>query len=270
MSLDSGGFLSRGRFAPFGEVPAERNCLARDPEVWREGKVLYSTNEELRSLCRISFSGFFSSKHAFEKLFECLDIMEEETLSPEQQMDLACQLAQQAFAGQTLQLETQLAEVRQALRDQERTLLSQSERKNELSKQSFSLMKAYQDLKARNQDLGRDIEDLQSQKQKLLEFKASLIQTVHSEDSRLSESTGNGKPWESYLTDSGRKPDVFSVTRELKTKLSYESYKRLTLELMRMSKGEQSKTETLAKMRVLLRGHEDSFSVLQTVVLEGS
>ena len=203
--------------------------------------------------------------------------MEDEPLGPDQQIEVVCQLAQEAFNNKTTELEGQLADVQQAISEQNSILAQQSHRREVLTKQVTELRRALQDLHTQNDEAERDVEDLGEQRARLVEFKKTLMKTVNAEEGRSVASSEERTPaWESYLTE--RRPDashpsrdasIFSVTRDLKSQLPYDDYRKLTQELRRLTKGEQSKAETIAKLRVLLRGRESSFEVLQSV-LEGS
>lgn len=181
---------------------------------------------------------------------------EEEPLSPDQQIELVCELAQQAFVAKSQSLEAQLEQLTEAQTQQDAILAEQAARRDSLSSELHSLRRALQDLAMRYQATEQDIEFLSQQKRQLQDFRTSLLKTV--------STSKEEKPWKSYLTEA--QSDVFSLTQELKTELSSEDYRKVTTELRRMASGEQSRTETLAKLRVLLRDRKAVLATLQEVL----
>jgi hypothetical protein len=182
--------------------------------------------------------------------------MEEDPLSPDQQIELVCELAQQAFLTKSQSLESQLTQITQAQAEQDTILAQQATRRETLSFQLHDLRRALQDLALRTQAGERDVERLAEQKRQLSDFKSLLLRTV--------TASREERPWDSYLTEG--KADVFSVTQDLKAQLSSEEYHKVTTELRRMTSREQSKAETIAKLRVVLRDHESALSALQGVL----
>jgi len=182
--------------------------------------------------------------------------MEEDPLSPDQQIELVCELAQQAFLTKSQALESQLSQLAQAQAEQDAVLAQQATRRETLSSQLHDLRRALQDLALRSQIAERELERLAEQKRQLQDFKSLLLKTV--------TASREERPWDSYLTEG--KADLFSVSQDLKAELPAEEHRKVTAELRRMASGEQSKAETVAKLRVLLRNHEAALATLQGVL----
>ena len=177
-----------------------------------------------------------------------------------EQLDLACRILRFAYHSQAAELQKAVTEAQQQL--EERTSLAQhnEEELSELQSEVESLQEQLRVAEREFQALQQTHSALAEEVTQLSEFRNKVLEVVDQDAPRRSFSQDSET---SIMRKQTKLRDVFET---LRVRLSDSCYSACMAEIKGYSKGEKSKSEALARLRLVLKDDPDVYSAIATVL----